>query len=221
VIPDIRLSSHCAILITLYFQSMDPKFIAVLLVVECAALIFNIFHLIPKHFDSYTNYDESPKKFNISNVNYECFTSIRLCHYDNKKLMKFNVPHSIFIVFSILGYAALIYVIRKGKDHHFYGSQFSVYNTIRLLVLLMTCFNTLLLIFYYMDDEEMIKSCGRITYMTRIENLSTYIIINVLEVAYLCLDFMQHRHVPYYEHSLSSNAGEGQRLLAQVQTIEG
>lgn len=200
---------------------MDAKFLAVLILVECAALVFNIFHLRKKTFDLYANYDESPKILNISNVNYQCFTSMKHCHYETGLLYKFNVPHCIFIILATIGYFILFYIVVKRKqDLRLCGTEYSLYNTTRLLVLLMTCLNTLLLCLHYNDEENIIGQCGLITYVTRIENLSTYIIINVLEGAYLSFDFMHHRHQPYYEHNLNANPGEGHVLINPVHALD-
>lgn len=72
-------------------------------------------------------------------------------------------------------------------------SKSRLYKSSETLILFITGANTLLLGLQYHYDAEMLADCSRISHFIRIENLTTYILINAMEFSYIFIDLVFHR----------------------------
>ena len=68
-----------------------------------------------------------------------------------------------------------------------------LYKFSETLILFITGANTLLLGLHYHYDTEMLAACSRTSDFGRIENLTTFILINAMEFSYIFFDLVFHR----------------------------
>ncbi|CAF1360013.1 unnamed protein product, partial [Didymodactylos carnosus] len=71
-------------------------------------------------------------------------------------------------------------------------TKISPYKWSKLFILMSVGINCFLLGLHYHFENINTQLCSQNSKIIRIENLSTYIIINVMEVSYLLFDFMKH-----------------------------
>jgi hypothetical protein len=168
-------------------KTMDPKFIVVLFCVEAGALVFNSLHVQAPEIHIYNAYNQIPIIYNISSQIYSCFTTINHCIYEHKHLHFLKVIHIIFISIIVLCYLFLFIIILRKWENTKVRSDLGItwYGGIQLLVLLTLALHTLLMVILYERDHLNIYKCNKESRLVRGENLFTYVVLSMLEVAYI------------------------------------
>ena len=180
---------------TVQQKTMDPKFIVVLFCVEAGALVFNSIHVRASEMHIYNAYNEIPIIFNISSQIYSCFTTINYCIYEHKHLRFLKVIHLIFIVIIVLCYLFLFLIIFRKWENKKVRDDLGItwYGGIQLLVLLTLALHTLLMVILYERDHLNIYKCNKESRLVRGENLFTYVVLSMLEVAYIGFDILNRQ----------------------------
>ncbi|CAF1202057.1 unnamed protein product [Didymodactylos carnosus] len=200
---------------------MDVKFVVILLFVELAALGFSIKHIMEKEMNVYNTFDTKSIVIDISNVKYQCFEKINHCLYNSSHLRFINIIHLILIFVTILSYIGLLIILILKKVDLIFElydtTKISPYKWSKLFILMSVGINCFLLGLHYHFENINIELCSKSSRTTRIEYLSTYIIINVMEVSYLLFDFMKHdqesqQNIHNDQYQLNSSS-ETTRLL--------
>lgn len=188
-------------------KTMDPKFIVVLFCVETGALVFNSIHAKASEIHIYNSYNEQPRHVNISSKIYSCFSSINYCIYEHEQLRFLKIIHLIFVLIIVICYFCLFTIILRKwetrKVRHDLGITW--YGAIQLLVLLTLALHTLLMVILYERDYINIRQCNKENRLVRGENLYTYVVLSMLEIAYIGFDILNRQasiHAVHqdYEH---------------------
>ena len=176
-------------------KTMDPKFIVVLFCVEAGALVFNSIHVRASEMHIYNAYNQIPVIFNISSQIYSCFTKVNYCIYEHKHLRFLKVTHLIFIVIIVLCYFFLFFIILRKWENWKVRNDLGItwYGGIQLLVLLTLALHTLLMVILYERDHLNIYKCNKESRLVRGENLFTYVVLSMLEVAYIGFDILNRQ----------------------------
>ncbi|CAF1005992.1 unnamed protein product [Adineta steineri] len=176
-------------------KTMDPKFIVVLFCVEFGALVFNSIHVKAPEMHIYKSYNRKPMIYNFSSQTYSCFSSINYCIYEHKQLRFLKIVHVIFISIIVSCYFGLITIIfrkwENSKVRHDLGITW--YGAIQLLDLLTLALHTLLMVILYERDYSNIKQCHIESHLVRTENLFTYVVLSMLEIAYIGFDILNRQ----------------------------
>ena len=176
-------------------KTMDPKFIVVLFCVEAGALVFNSIHVQAPEIHLYNAYNQIPIAHNISSHLYFCFTSVNHCIYEHRHLRFLKVIHLIFIVMIVLCYLSLFLIILCKWENVKIRNDLGItwYGAIQLLVLLTLALHTLLMVILYERDHLNIYKCNKESRLVRGENLFTYVVLSMLEVAYIGFDILNRQ----------------------------
>ncbi|CAF0829353.1 unnamed protein product [Adineta ricciae] len=176
-------------------KTMDPKFIIVLFCVEAGALVFNSIHAKAPELHIYKSYNKEPVIYNFSSRIYSCFTTVNYCIYEHKQLRFLKAIHLIFISIIVICYFCLITIVfrkwENSKVRHDLGITW--YGAIQLLVLLTLALHTLLMVILYERDNSNIKQCNIESHLVRAENLFTYVVLSMLEIAYIGFDILNRQ----------------------------
>jgi hypothetical protein len=176
-------------------KTMDPKFIVVLFCVEAGALVFNSLHVQAPEIHIYNAYNQIPIIYNISSQIYSCFTIINHCIYEHKHLRFLKVIHIIFISIIVICYLFLFIIILRKWENTKVRNDLGItwYGGIQLLVLLTLALHTLLMVILYERDHLNIYKCNKESRLVRGENLFTYVVLSMLEVAYIGFDILNRQ----------------------------
>jgi hypothetical protein len=176
-------------------KTMDPKFIVVLFCVEAGALVFNSFHVQAPPIDLHNAYNQIPITHNISSQVYWCFTAVNHCIYEHEHLRFLKVTHLIFIVNIVICYFVLFVLILNQWENVKIRSDLGItwYGALQLVVLLTLALHTLLMVILYERDHLNIYQCNRESRLVRGENLFTYVVLSILEVAYIGFDILNRQ----------------------------
>jgi len=176
-------------------KTMDPKFIVVLFCVEAGALVFNSLHVQAPEIHIYNAYNQIPITYNISYQIYSCFTTINHCIYEHKHLRFLKVIHIIFISIIVICYLFLFIIILRKWENTKVRNDLGItwYGGIQLLVLLTLALHTLLMVILYERDHLNINKCNKESRLVRGENLFTYVVLSMLEVAYIGFDILNRQ----------------------------
>ena len=176
-------------------KTMDPKFIVVLFCVEAGALVFNSIHVQAHEIHLYNAYNQIPITHNISSQLHFCFTSVNHCIYEHRHLRFLKIAHLIFIVIIVLCYLFLFMLILRKWENTKIRSDLGItwYGAIQLLVLLTLALHTLLMVILYERDHLNIFKCNKESRLVRGENLFTYVVLSMLEVAYIGFDILNRQ----------------------------
>jgi hypothetical protein len=176
-------------------KTMDPKFIVVLFCVEAGALVFNSIHVRAAEIHLYNAYNQIPLLFNISSQIYSCFRTVNHCIYEHQHLRFLKITHLIFIVIIVLCYFTLFIIILRKWENVKVRNDLGItwYGAIQLLVLLTLALHTLLMVILYERDYLNIFECSQESRLVRGENLFTYVVLSMLEVAYIGFDILNRQ----------------------------
>ncbi|CAM2707818.1 unnamed protein product [Rotaria socialis] len=177
-------------------KTMDPKFIVVLFCVEAGALVFNAIHVKAPEIHIYNSYNQKPIIFNQSSAQiYSCFLTINYCVYEHKQLRFLKVIHVIFISIIVTCYCGLFTIIlRKGANVRVQNDLgITWYGALQLVVLLTLALHTLLMVIIYERDYSNVKNCNEDSRLIRAENLFTYVVLSMLEIAYIGFDILNRQ----------------------------
>lgn len=193
---------------------MDVRFVIILLFVEIFAFGINCWQFNKDNLDLYNNYGETPLIVNISDTNYQCFTHMNYCHYHSDDLRDLNIFHLAFAALGILAYIGFIILLYKRQTAKLVTqSKVKLGNVARLTILVVTVLNSFILVFHYLIEARLIKDCSRPSQNVRLENMVSYLIINIMEIGYLFFDFT-------IGHDKSQDNHEGGRVRNDVPTEE-
>ncbi len=176
-------------------KTMDPKFIVVLFCVEAGAFVFNSVHVKAAEIYIYNSYNQKPIVYNLSSQMYSCFLTINHCIYGHKQLRFLKIIHLIFISMIILCYFCLFTIILRRWENSKVQNDLGItwYGAIQLLVLLTLALNTLLTVILYERDYIHMKQCNKESHLVRGENLFTYVVLSILEIAYIGFDILNRQ----------------------------
>ncbi|CAF1482228.1 unnamed protein product [Adineta ricciae] len=176
-------------------KTMDPKFIVVLFCVEAGALFFNSLHVRAPEIYLYNAYNQLPITYNISAQTYSCFAKVNHCIYEHKQLRFLKTIHIVFISIIVLCYLSLFVIILRKWENSKVRKDLGItwYGAIQLLVLLTLALHTLLMVILYERDYLNIYQCSRESRLVRAENLFTYVVLSMLEVAYIGFDILNRQ----------------------------
>ena len=176
-------------------KTMDPKFIVVLFCVETGALFFNSLHIIAPEIYLYNAYNQMPIIYNISSELYSCFSKVNHCIFEHKHLRFLKLIHLIFISIIVICYFCLFMIILRQWENSTVRKNLGItwYGAIQLLVLLTLALHTLLMVILYERDHLNIKECNKESRLVRGENLFTYAVLSMLEVAYIGFDILNRQ----------------------------
>lgn len=176
-------------------KTMDPKFIVVLFCVEAGALVFNSIHVNAPEIHIYNSYNQKPIIYNQSSKIYSCFLTINHCIYEHKQLRFLKVIHVIFILIIVLCYMCLFIIILRKWENSKVQNELGItwYGAIQLLVLLTLALHTLLMVIIYERDYINIQQCNEDSRLIRGENLFTYVVLSMLEIAYIGFDILNRQ----------------------------
>jgi len=176
-------------------KTMDPKFIVVLFCVEAGALVFNSLHVIAPEIHLYNAYNRIPLTYNISSQIYSCFATVNHCIYEHKQLRFLKIIHLIFISIIVLCYLFLFIIIRRKWENTKVQNDLGItwYGALQLVALLTLALHTLLMVILYERDYLNINTCSRESRLVRVENLFTYVVLSMLEVAYIGFDILNRQ----------------------------
>jgi hypothetical protein len=176
-------------------KTMDPKFIVVLFCVEAGALAFNSIHVKAPEIHIYNSYNEKPIINNLSSRSYYCFSSINHCIYEHKQLRFLKTIHLIFISIIVICYFTLFTIILRKWENTKIRTDLGItwYGAMQLLVLLTLALHTLLMVILYERDYINIRQCNKDSRLVRGENLFTYVILSILEIAYIGFDILNRQ----------------------------
>jgi hypothetical protein len=176
-------------------KTMDPKFIVVLFCVEAGALVFNSLHVRAPEIHIYNAYNQLPITYNISSQIYSCFKIVNYCIYEHKHLRFLKVIHLIFISIIVICYLFLFIIILRKWENAKVRNDLGItwYGGIQLLVLLTLALHTLLMVILYERDHLNISNCNKESRLVRGENLFTYVVLSMLEVAYIGFDILNRQ----------------------------
>ncbi|CAF1529511.1 unnamed protein product [Adineta steineri] len=176
-------------------KTMDPKFIVVLFCVETGALFFNTLHVNAPEIYLYNAYNQKPLIYNISSQIYSCFRTVNHCIYEHKQLRFLKITHLIFISIIVMCYLSLFIIILRKWETSKVRKDLGItwYGAMQLLVLLTLALHTLLMVILYERDYLNIYQCSRESRLVRVENLFTYVVLSMLEVAYIGFDILNRQ----------------------------
>jgi len=176
-------------------KTMDPKFIVVLFCVEAGALVFNSLHVRAPEIHIYNAYNQIPINYNISSQIYSCFITVNHCIYEHKHLSFLKIIHVIFISIIVICYLFLFTIIHRKWENAKVRNDLGItwYGGIQLLVLLTLALHTLLMVILYERDHLNIYKCNKESRLVRGENLFTYVVLSMLEVAYIGFDILNRQ----------------------------
>ncbi|CAF1608182.1 unnamed protein product [Rotaria magnacalcarata] len=176
-------------------KTMDPKFIVVLFCVETGALVFNSLHVRAAEVHLYNAYNQIPILHNISSKFYSCFTTVNHCIYEHEDLRFLKLIHLIFISIIVLCYFFLFFIILCKLENTKIRINLGItwYGAIQLLVLLTLALHTLIMVILYERDHLNIYKCNKESRLVRGENLFTYVVLSMLEVAYIGFDILNRQ----------------------------
>ena len=176
-------------------KTMDPKFIVVLFCVEAGALVFNSLHVLAPEIHIYNSYNEVPISLNLSSNIYTCFQSVNHCIYEHEHLRFLKIIHLIFISIIVLCYFFIFILILRKWENMKVRNHLGItwYGGIQLLVLLTLALHTLLMVILYERDHLNINQCNKESRLVRGENLFTYVVLSMLEVAYIGFDILNRQ----------------------------
>lgn len=176
-------------------KTMDPKFIVVLFCVEAGALFFNSLHVRAPEIHLYNAYNQLPLLHNISSHIYSCFATVNHCIYEHEDLRFLKLIHLIFISIIVLCYLFLFIIILRQWENTKIRSDLGItwYGAIQLLVLLTLALHTLIMVILYERDHLNIYKCNKESRLVRGENLFTYVVLSMLEVAYIGFDILNRQ----------------------------
>ena len=182
-------------LATIPRKTMDPKFIVVLFCVEVGALVFNSIHVIASEIHMYNSYNQKPTIFNISSEIYSCFSTINYCIYEHEQLRFLKIIHLIFVSIIVICYLCLFTLILRKLENLKVRNDLGItwYGAIQLLVLLTLALHTLVMVILYERDYINIKQCNKESRLVRGENLFTYVVLSMLEIAYIGFDILNRQ----------------------------
>lgn len=183
-------------------KTMDPKFIVVLFCVEAGALVFNSIHMKAPEIHLYNAYDEIPLMINISKQLYSCFHRVNYCIYEHEQLRFLKMVHLIFVFIIVLCYLSLFIIILRKWENNRVQSDLGItwYAAIQLSVLLTLALHTLIMVILYERDYIHIKQCNRESRLVRVENLFTYVVLSILEIAYIGFDILNRQATIHAVH---------------------
>ncbi|CAF2679435.1 unnamed protein product [Rotaria sp. Silwood2] len=176
-------------------KTMDPKFIVVLFCVEAGALVFNSLHVRAPEVHLYNSYNQIPIIYNVSSQNYSCFTIVNYCIYEHQDLRFLKLIHLIFILIIVMCYLFLFIIILRKWENTKIRTDLGItwYGAIQLLVLLTLALHTLIMVILYERDHLNIYKCSKESRLVRGENLFTYVVLSMLEVAYIGFDILNRQ----------------------------
>ena len=183
-------------------KTMDPKFIVVLFCVEAGALVFNSIHVKAPEIHIYNSYNEKPIRWNISSELYFCFPTINHCIYEHAQLRFLKTIHLSFVLIIVICYFALFTIILRRWETQRVRHDLGItwYGAIQLSVLLTLALHTLLMVILYERDYINIKQCNKESRLVRGENLFTYVVLSMLEIAYIGFDILNRQATIHAVH---------------------
>ena len=196
-------------------KTMDPKFIVVLFCVEAGALVFNSLHVNAPEIHLYNSYNEIPIEYNISSKNYSCFLTVNHCIYEHKHLLSLKIIHLVFIAIIVMCYLILFMIILFKWENTTVRKDLGItwYGAIQLLDLLTLSLHTLLMVILYERDYLNIYKCNKESRLVRGESLFTYVVLSILEVAYIGFDILNRQASIHALHqTLESRARAAEHL---------
>ena len=200
-------------------KTMDPKFIVVLFCVEAGALVFNSIHVKAPEMHIYNSYNEAPILYHTSSRNYSCFSTINYCIYEHVQLRFLKIVHLVFVLIIVICYFALFLIIlRKWENRKIRGDLgITWYGAIQLVVLLTLALHTLLMVILYERDYINIRKCNKESRLVRGENLFTYLVLSMLEIAYIGFDILNRQASI---HALHQDYEYRARQAAQLESLD-
>lgn len=176
---------------------MDPKIVFMLFLIEIAALVFTTLHLLAPEISLYNAYNQEPTDCSrtLTSQRLYCFTDVNHCVYnEHLRLQPLHVLHMVFICFTVFSYICiLIILLFHCESHKIPGGKYcgcTFYRFFQMIIILSLCLNSLLLGITYWQDGIQIHQCSQVSRLVRIENMVTYIIVNILEVVYNTIDIL-------------------------------
>lgn len=200
-------------------KTMDPKFIVVLFCVEAGALFFNSLHITAPEIHIYNSYNQIPLLQNISSQLYSCFTQVNHCIYEHRHLRFLKSIHLIFILIIVLCYLFLFIIIHYKWENKKIRTDLGItwYGAIQLLDLLTLSLHTLIMVILYERDHLNIYQCNKESRLVRGESLFTYVVLSLLEVAYIGFDILNRQASI---HALHQNFEYRARVAEQLAPSE-
>lgn len=200
-------------------KTMDPKFIVVLFCVEAGALFFNSLHVSAPEIHLYNAYNQLPLTHNISTHTYMCFATVNHCIYEHEQLRLLKVTHLVFISIIVMCYLSLFIIILRKWENSKVRTDLGItwYGATQLLVLLTLALHTLLMVILYERDYLNIYKCSRESRLVRAENLFTYVVLSMLEVAYIGFDILNRQASI---HALHQNFEYRARAAEQITPLD-
>jgi hypothetical protein len=179
---------------------MDPKFIFILFFVEVGSLIFNILHVAASELHVYNAYNEVPFIYHTSSKPYSCFSSINYCVYEDKQLRFLKLLDLIFISIIVICYGSLFTIIILKWENIKISASLKItwYAGVQLLALLILALHTLLIIILVERDTENTNQCNKQNRLVRFENVFNYIVLTILEVAYIGFHLINRQLLPVH-----------------------
>ncbi|CAF1392132.1 unnamed protein product [Rotaria sordida] len=174
---------------------------------QTSALVFNSIHVKVSKIHIYNLYNQKPIICNESPQIYLCFLTINHCIYEHKQLRFRKIIHLIFIVIIVVCYFSLFIIILR----------ITWYGAIQLLVLLTFALYTLLMVIIYEHDYINIKHCNEDSRLVCGENLFIYVVLSMLEIAYIGFDIL-NRQVSI--HALHQNFEYRARQAGHIASSE-
>jgi hypothetical protein len=214
---------HAILIILFDAKMMDPKIVFMLFVVEVSALIFTLSHLRAPEIQLHNAYNQGPVIYSKSRPPqlYYCFAHVNQCVYnEHLHLFPLHILHLIFISITIFCYICVLIILNYGWEEYkmpsdrCYGIKF--YRMFQMIIILCLFANTIFLGMSYWQDDLQIHACNEVGRLVRIENMVTYIIINVLETVYNIVDMLAHK-----DHSSKDHVKRTNRLYStEINLVE-
>jgi hypothetical protein len=167
-----------------------------LCLVELMALGTNIYDVaFIREATTSTSYDEQPFYYNKSETVYECYMNMAHCTYQHQLMYPFKIAHTIFNGITIGAYVVIYITLNPQlmlrKSSCVGISYFALANGAVIFTLII---NSTLLVVMFTIDQYFIRKCSKLTFVTRLENMLTYFLINCVQTVYIMDELLP---VPY------------------------
>jgi hypothetical protein len=160
------------------------------------SFIINLYDMIATHETTLSvAYNEKPRFLNNSQGAYECFRNVAHCTYEHPLLYVFKIGHVIFITITIIAYVCIFVTLDPQRQNNSPKcSNITYLGIAKGVVLLMLVLNSGLLFVIFIIDQHFTSKCDKLSFMVHLENMLTYLVINIVEAVYILHDILSTSH---------------------------
>jgi hypothetical protein len=198
---------------------MNRVYVVMLFLIELMAFGANLYHAISAHESTLNvSYNEKPFFYNNSGKALECFTDVAHCTYEHPILFWLIIIHLVFIAITIISYVVIFITIHPTRQKWSPNCiRITYFGLAKAGVMLMLSFNSILLFAIFYVDHYFIRECSKLSFIIRLENMLTYLVLNCVEAVYIIHDLLSTSY-KILEPSTES-PHEGTALVHRNQSI--